>query len=181
MGWQAKSRGERIFLKRRSIATIEKTSLYIDNASLDKLLQLSALLSVEQVGAATEMLLVDKDVRHGPLVGLFLQVSLSNSPTSNHCQYTFCLSPSTSMIGTYLNIGPLRTHSVELEDTDLALIEAELVDHALGLGAVGAVTLAEHSNEVLRDELFSNLLGGHLAGVVELGPGRFGSEHRRGD
>ena len=44
---------------------------------LEQLLELSALLGVEQVAAATEVLLVDKDVGHSPLAGLVEQVSLS--------------------------------------------------------------------------------------------------------
>ena len=44
---------------------------------LEQLLELSALLGVEQVAAATEVLLIDKDVGHSPLAGLVEQVSLS--------------------------------------------------------------------------------------------------------
>lgn len=74
------------------------------------------------------------------------------------------------MGATYLDIAALGTHLVEFEHADAALVEAELGDDALGLGAVGAVALGEDGYEVLRDELLCCLLGCHLAGVVECGP-----------
>ena len=71
------------------------------------------------------MLAVDKDVGHGALAGLLKQVVLD---------------------------GRALVNVVKFNNTDLACIQVERLDQVLRAGAVGAVRLAEHSNEVLRDE-----------------------------
>lgn len=144
---------------------------------LDKLLQLSTLLSVQEVRAAAEVFLVDKDVGDGSLACLVLEVSLFTTIIS-----ALILSyPFSSRLTTYLDITALATHLIQLDDAYFALVQAELVDHALGLGAVGAVGLAEHRYEVLRDELLSRLFGRHLAWFVERAPVGFAAENRRCD
>ena len=66
-------------------------------------------------------------------------------------------------IDTYLDVATLGTHLVELENAYFRLVQTKLVNNALGLGAVRAVALGEDGDEVLGDELFSGLLGGHFA------------------
>lgn len=71
------------------------------------------------------MLTVDKDVGHSALAGLLEQVVLD---------------------------GRAIVNVVKLNNTNLSCIQVERLDQVLRAGAVGAVRLAEHSNEVLRDE-----------------------------
>lgn len=148
--------------------------------SLEELLQLSALLSVEQVAATTEVLLVDKDVRNRPLTGLFHQISLVSTVEKQSIPHSltsaFPLRYKDMRLigknewGTYLNVAALGAHGVQLEDADLGLVQVEFVDHRLCLRAIGAVALGKDSDEMLRDELLCSLLGGHLAVLIQRSP-----------